>query len=140
MQQRFAKIKGFTLIELMVVVAVIGILAAIAFPSYAEYMRRSRASTAVAEMATYSIRMEQFYLDRRNYGSETACGVAPPTAQNYEFACVLTASGQGFTLTGTAKINQEGVYVVREGDQRSTTKLKGAAVTKNCWVINGSEC
>lgn len=138
-RQKLAGQRGFTLIELMIAVVVIGILSSIALPNYTDYVRRSRASAALAEMASFGARMEQFFLDNRNYGAG-GCGVANPTVPDYAFGCALTNGGQGFTLTATAQINNEGVYTIREGNQRATTTFKGGSVAKTCWVIRGSEC
>lgn len=130
---------GFSLIELMVAVAVIGILLSVAVPSYMDHVRRSRAVEAVSQLATWGSRMEQSYLDNRNYGNG-ACRVAVPVAQHYTLSCALTNGGQGFTLTATAQINSEGTYTLSEGNQKSTTQFKGASASKTCWLIKGQEC
>jgi type IV pilus assembly protein PilE len=52
--------RGFTLIELMITVAVVAILTAIAFPSYTEYVRRGRIAEAVSALATTRVRLERF--------------------------------------------------------------------------------
>jgi type IV pilus assembly protein PilE len=65
--------KGFTLIELMVVVGIIGILAAIAYPSYTEYIRRGKRANAAADITQTSIWLERFY--SQNFTYESAAGV-----------------------------------------------------------------
>ncbi len=80
---------GFTLIEVMVVVAIVGILAAIALPSYADYVRRSKIIEATRGLSDFRTRMEQFFLDNRTYVG--GCAVAKPVVQanvkTFTFTC-----------------------------------------------------
>lgn len=69
--------RGFTLIELMIVVAVVGILAAIAYPSYQDQVRRSARSAAQQFMMDVASRQQQVLLDRRGYVGVTATAYFP---------------------------------------------------------------
>lgn len=142
---------GFTLIELMVVVAVVGILAAIAYPSYADYVRRGQLQEAFTFLADYRAKMEQYYLDNRNYGDEDGCApvaaaswnsFAPAGAQYFTFGCATGNSGQSYTLTATgAKARAGGhTYTITDTNTKKTTAFKGQTVSKDCWLIRGDEC
>ena len=140
--------QGFTLIELMVAVAIVGILAAVALPSYTDYLRRGRLPEAFTYLSNYRVQMEQYYQDNRNYGSGTDCAggaiaSAPAGTKFFTYSCALTNSGQGYTLTATntADMGSAHVYTVDAGNARATTSFKGATVTgKACWLVKGNEC
>lgn len=75
--------KGFTLIELMIVVVVIAILASVAWPSYQEYIKRSRRSDAQSLMLAISSKEQQVMLDRRQYTDLTGTGGLNMSAQGW---------------------------------------------------------
>lgn len=91
--------KGFTLIELMIVVAIIGILAAIALPAYQDYTKKSKVATAVASLAGSKVKVAESY----NSSGGTAWCNESSTASiaNCTGNGVLSAAAQGVTVTLT---------------------------------------
>jgi type IV pilus assembly protein PilE len=69
-----AKVRGFTLIELMIAVAIIGILASIAVPSYLEHVRKGKRSEAQGALVSFANAMEQWRLQKSNYLGAAAGG------------------------------------------------------------------
>ncbi|MET3476188.1 type IV pilin protein [Variovorax atrisoli] len=148
---------GFTLIEVMITVAIIGILAAVALPAYNDYIRRGKLPEAFSELSNYRAKMEQYYQDNRNYGSSTACAADssanswntfPKTGTNFTFSCATnTRTGdttqQSYTVTatgntGTAVVNH--VYTINELGAQGTTKFKGSTVSASCWLTRDATC
>lgn len=141
------KNQGFTLIELMIVVAIIGILAAIAVPQYNEYVTKSRMTEAFNTLSDLRTRMEQYYQDNRAYNNGAACGVTMPTAPavtNFTYACALTNANQGFTLTATGVTTRSVkgfTYTVNETNLRATTSVPtGYTANPGCWVSSKGGC
>jgi type IV pilus assembly protein PilE len=112
--------RGFTLIELMIVVAVVAILAAIAYPSYADYVKRGKIPAALAELSNDRIAMEQYFMDNRAYKNANnaavpnACAAAGFTGTNpqktikegFTITCTITNNtAYTITATGGATIN-----------------------------------
>ena len=141
---------GFTLIELMITVAVIGILAAIAVPSYRDFVIRGRIPEATTTLAGIRARMEQSYQDNRVYSNAAAtasdpCYVAPTANAHFTFACVLANGGQGFLVTATGvtgKMSSFAYTVNHLGDKRTTgLPANWGTPYPACWVTKkGPEC
>ena len=147
------KTSGFTLIELMIAVAIIGILAAVALPGYTDYIRRSALTEGFSSLSDLRIRLEQFYQSNRNFGT-TACGhdgtanrIAFSSADGkFTFACALTGTSpnenQAYTLTATGASGAAvgHVFTLNSDNLKGTTRFKGSTVSKPCWLVKGSEC
>jgi type IV pilus assembly protein PilE len=143
---------GFTLIELMIVVAVIAILAAVALPSYQDYVRRGQIQEAFTNLSSVRIRLEQFYQDNKNYGTDncmqlgsenlTAAQIGGETTY-FTYTCTLTgAAGQQYTVTATGNAgNATGhIYAINELGNRTTAEFKGTTVDASCWLTRGTTC
>ncbi|MFS2124360.1 type IV pilin protein [Pseudomonas sp. Pseusp97] len=99
--------RGFTLIELMVVVAIVAILAAIAYPSYQQYVIRGKRSAAQAQMMDIANRQQQYLLANRSYATKTQLesgGYSLPSEVSGNYGYSITV-GSGtpptFTITFT---------------------------------------
>ncbi|MDP9910576.1 type IV pilus assembly protein PilE [Variovorax boronicumulans] len=105
---------GFTLIEVMITVAIVAILASIALPSYRQYIVRSKRSAAQAQMMDIANRQQQFLIANRSYADKTALttsGYSLPAevSSNYSYDVTLQDAGPPtFTITFTAIGSQAG--------------------------------
>jgi type IV pilus assembly protein PilE len=132
---------GFTLIEVLVTVAIVSILASVALPSYTAYVQRSRVPPALDGLSAYFTRMEQRYQDTGNYANGAACGVAVPTVANFTVTCALTLADQGFTATATGAGPMTGyTYTINHQGVRATTAHPKGVPATSCWSTKGGVC
>ncbi len=133
--------RGFTLIELMVVVAIVAILAAIAMPAYGWYLQRSRVPAALDGLSASYTRMEQRFQDTGSYADGTACGITLPTVPNFTLSCTQSNSGQSFLLTATGAGPVDGyIYTIDQQGLRRTTAHPKGTPTADCWSSKGGIC
>lgn len=132
------KVSGFSLIELMIVVAIIGIIAAIALPGYSEYVRRGKAAEATSTLADLKNKMEQYYQDNRTYedvGDLTApCAPAEGTVKYFIYSCT-TQSVDEFTLNASSidDIDMDGFnFTINQAGEKTST-FSGSAEAA-CWL------
>lgn len=137
---------GFTLIELMIVVAVIGILTLVAFPAYNDYVIRGKLIEATSALSDGRVKMEQFFQDNRKYGDAggTTCpATIPASSTNFNYTCSTpTTDTYTITATGTGSLS-DFIYTVDEANAKKTTGLKAGwgTATMNCWITSkGGAC
>jgi type IV pilus assembly protein PilE len=132
--------RGFTLLELMIVVAIVATLATIALPSYSAYVTRSRILDAVTRLSDARSKLEDYYLDERAYVDASGrCGVLPASsaADSFVVPCEATATTYTVTATGiAAKGMTSFVYAIDQAGAKSTVSVPpGWSRSVGCWTI-----
>lgn len=131
---------GFTLVEVLVVVAIVGILSAIAVPQYRDYVTRGKISEATGALSELRLRAEKFFSDNRTYvGFNTTIG----NARHFTYACTTpTANTFTCTATGVAASGMGGfAYTINESNTRASTftSVSGWNDSTTCWVSKKGE-
>ncbi len=137
--------RGFTLIELMIAIAVLGILLAIAVPNYTKYVRESRRAQAQSEMLQMRVGMEKWRANKISYRSDadttnTATTNTPAnagfTGTNDYYTYTIAAGDNTYTITATAVTGKSQVND-ETGSGTSCTPMSinqsGAKTPPECW-------
>lgn len=129
---------GFTLIELMIVVAVIAILAAVAYPSYSDHVRKGRRAQAKADLVEYAQLAERYHTVNNTYvgyrfPNGTASANSPREGGTAAYALSMNVAQGTFTLTaapqGTQTKDPCGTMTVDQAGRKTPV----AATTAGCW-------
>lgn len=145
--------QGFTLLELMIVVAIIAILSAIALPIYSDYVTRSKITEATNNLSAYRVSMEQYYQDNRNYGT-TACGIDANAASSNLKYFTLTCAGpasagtsasgyQSYVATATGKTGTAVAgfsYTIDNSNNKTSTVPTAWGGSQTCWITAKGTC
>ena len=138
-------LKGFTLIELMIVVAIIAIIAMLAYPSYISYITRTNRVAAEGCVSQYSSYMERFYTSNMRYDQDQTgtlntlpaieCANSEETGANYGYTLTnLTQST--YTITASPTGTQSTRDTLCENlslDQSANKTISGSGVLSQCW-------
>ncbi|HEY6356423.1 MAG TPA: type IV pilin protein, partial [Burkholderiaceae bacterium] len=115
---------GFTLIEVMITVAIVAILSMVAMPSYRDYVTRGQIPEATSRLATKQVQMEQFFQDNRTYVSGTACTADSTSSKYFDFTCTNsgdTVTATTYTITAVGKSSMAGFsYTINQTGAKTT--------------------
>jgi len=142
--------RGFTLIELMIAVAIVAILAMVALPSYRDYVMRGNLANATNGLATMRAQMERFFQDNRTYATTgsfvTPCASTDASTRTFG-AFVVSCSGTPTATTFTLQADGSGsvagfTFTINESDVRATTAAPGDYNTcTSKWLLRkGDAC
>jgi type IV pilus assembly protein PilE len=130
---------GFTLLELMIAVALIAILTTVALPAYTDYAMRGRIPDGTGRLATLQVQFEQYFQDNRTYVNAPGCANDTTTSRYFDFSCP-TSTATAFTIAATGKDAMSGFrYTIDQNGTKVTTAVptsKGWSLpSTNCWAL-----
>lgn len=134
--------RGFTLIEVMITVAIVGILTAVALPAYNDYVTRGRLSEAFTVLGAAQPAAEQYWANNRKYTDFDTLPTFPAASANFTYT-LSNATANSYTLTATGIGKLSGfVYTVNQNGVRATTgSPTGWGTNAECWVDHkGGKC
>ncbi len=128
--------QGFSLIELVVVMAIVVILAIIIVPSYRRYVMKSDIQTAQAALVSMANDLRQYAQDHETYVSVNGgCPVIPPPTEDFTLSCpTLTTTKYTIQATGTGSLSGFTFTLDQNGDRSTTGVASGWTLNSTCWI------
>lgn len=128
--------KGFTMMELMIVLAIIGILAAVGYPAYTGAVKKANRADAIDSLMSLAGRMEEYYMNNDSYSGATINAAGTGTVGSNETSddlytlSITSASNFAYRLTATPKTTDAdcGNLILNSLGQKSDSQGSG-----NCW-------
>ena len=142
--------KGFTMIELMIVVAIIGILAAVALPMYGDYVTRGKIPDAISGLANKRVQLEQYWQDNHTYVGSDSLG-SQPCKQDTALSKYFTFSCQGITANayllsavggnGADQTMAGFTYTVDQNNTKGTAiNIPSSSAVNQAWNTVNNSC
>ena len=128
--QRF--LRGYTITEILIVVAIVGIIAAIGYPQYQDYVREARRADGHSALSRLAAQQERFFADNNAYTADLQGDLGypnPALSADGHYALTAAAATATFTLTATAQGNQ----TADAGCTPLTLNSQGVKGPANCW-------
>jgi type IV pilus assembly protein PilE len=129
----FRRLAGFTLIELMIVVAIVGILASIAYPAYTEYVKKAKRADAKAALLNAQLAQEKYRANHTDYGTLAEAGISGTSADGYYTIAVASADGTSYTMTATPTGSQSGDSCGTFAVNQNGKDTSGSYANADCW-------
>ena len=131
--------QGFSLIELMITLAIAAIIAAVAVPGYRDHILRGRIPEATSTLSALAMQLEQHYQDNQAYSDANGCAITIPTSEFFTFECAANDSGQSFLLKASGKSTgpmTDFVFTLDQNGNAKTTQLPASwgRAPFNCWI------
>jgi type IV pilus assembly protein PilE len=133
---------GFTLIEVMITVAIIAILAAVAIPSYTDYITRSKIQEATTSLLSMRTKLEQYYQDNRTFSGACAAGTVAPLPAGLKYFTITcpTRSDTQYLIQASGVAGSDMAlfsFTIDQANSRVTASVPAGwnLPATNCWVM-----